>query len=72
MNELLQEIYDKCLVHDWTHEMSDDHRAWTSGQASLQDIRSLVDQAGEEGSELFSKMASWGWGQTKELPPRPE
>ncbi len=39
LNILEKELKD----HDWTYEMSDDHRYWTSGTAHRKQIRAQVE-----------------------------
>jgi hypothetical protein len=34
----VQEFYDLLVNYDWTHEYSDDHRAWTKGRQQKQQI----------------------------------
>ena len=31
------------MKHDWTYQYSDDHRAWTKGQAEKDEIRKQMD-----------------------------
>jgi len=49
----LIELSDKLRNHDWTFEMSDDHRYWSAGNAEMNTIRGQILQYGTGGKKLL-------------------
>ena len=51
--EGLLELSDNLRKHDWTFEMSDDHRYWSAGNAEMNTIRHQIFQFGTSGKKLL-------------------
>ena len=51
--EGLLELANNLRKHDWTFEMSDDHRYWRAGTEELSRLRSLIARHGSAGKKLF-------------------
>jgi len=46
-------LSDNLRNHDWTFEMSDDHRYWSAGIAEMNTIRNQIFQFGTGGKKLL-------------------
>jgi len=61
-----EEYEYRLQTHDWTHAMSDDHKAWQSGQRQMSEIKRLQSKCAEvdkaRAEALFKKYADIGWG----------
>lgn len=57
--------------HDWTYEMSDDHRSWKSGSANLEQIQKIGNQIKNSKDENLINKASkyWNKERKKAYPP---
>ena len=42
--QCLEEFELMCQNHDWTYEMSDDHRYWVKGQESYRDLMKTYNE----------------------------
>lgn len=51
--EELLELANNLRKHDWTFEMSDDHRYWKWGQAEMNVIRNQIHKCGDSGKKLL-------------------
>ena len=49
----LARLCDELRAHDWTFEMSDDHRYWTKGIAEVSSIKRLIAEYGDDGIKVF-------------------
>ena len=69
----IADFWDILARHDWTYEMSDDHRHYTAGRNSAERIRVVMHNADDPESykELYKAFSDWGWGRSKEKPVRP-
>lgn len=61
------EDYEQALAnHDWTFEMSDDHRWWSRGNSQRFHILAMKEFLSNEdknrAEELFKKYSDIGWG----------
>lgn len=59
---LEQELIEALKNHDWYHAMSDDHRYWAGGQASMKRIKHLMREMedSDRAEELFEEFAPEG------------
>lgn len=59
---LEQELIKALKSHDWYHAMSDDHRYWAGGQASMKRIKHLMREMkdSDRAEELFEEFAPEG------------
>ena len=67
----IAEFWDLLARHDWTYDMSDDHRHWQRGKDQAEHIHHIVKNSPPEFQELHKAFSDWGWGRTKEKPMRP-
>ena len=49
----LLDLANNLKKHDWTFEMSDDHRYWSAGNAEMNTIRHQIFQFGTSGKKLL-------------------
>jgi len=54
-SDLLQELKQKLLTHDWYYMYSDDSRVYRRGIEQADEIRALMTQAKTFGCELRAK-----------------
>lgn len=57
----LNQFWKVLRNHDWTFEYSDDHGVWRRGSAELSNIRSIVNEGGEEYKKLFEAYSEYAW-----------
>ena len=55
----LTELWKTLRAHDWYYEMSDDHNVWRRGQKERAFINKLVKELGQDGLDLFGKVADY-------------
>lgn len=52
--------------HDWTFEMSDDHRVWNRGRYSLNHVLVVKEEMSKidknRADEMYTKAMQKGWG----------
>ena len=65
--QCLEEFELMCQQHDWTYEMSDDHRYWVKGQESYRDLMKTYNEFLEgslatEAKQIFEHYHCRGWG----------
>lgn len=65
--QCLEEFELMCQHHDWTYEMSDDHRYWVKGQESYRDLMKTYNEFLEgslatEAKQIFEHYHCRGWG----------
>jgi hypothetical protein len=53
--------------HDWTFEMSDDHRWWSSGNANFQNMKAAARDILKSNNDALIKKANDYWEKKKEL-----
>lgn len=55
----LEALENKCKVHDWYYNYSDDHRVWSRGFDRYRQINALLDGLGHsrEAIEVYNKYA---------------
>lgn len=46
-----------CQNHDWTYQFSDDHSAWTAGNAVNRIMSQIVKLEGDQAREIWNKYA---------------
>ena len=55
-NKKMDELQKLLSQHDWWWFMSDDRRAYKSGEAEQSKIRRLVDYIGKDGMKLYKQL----------------
>tara|TARA_R110002020_G_scaffold165813_5_gene353563 strand:- start:20906 stop:21121 length:216 start_codon:yes stop_codon:yes gene_type:complete len=68
---IIQEFYDKLHAHDWFHEYSDDHRAWTAGNNARKEIEKIVRESSDEFKQLYDKFVEYYFEKRGEYPVKP-
>ena len=67
----IAEFWDLLARHDWTYDMSDDHRHWTRGKDQAEHIQRVVKNSPPEFQELRKAFSDWAWGRSEVKPERP-
>ena len=65
--QCLEEFEQMCQQHDWTYEMSDDHRYWVTGQEQKQVLMKTYNEflsgaLANDAKRIYGYYHNRGWG----------
>ena len=65
--QCLEEFELMCQHHDWTYEMSDDHRYWVKGQEEYTELMKVyndfqIGSMADDAKKIFEHYHCRGWG----------